>query len=97
VYRKKVFSSSNISVSTGLEFGLKKDVSIYELDFLPILREEDSGEAFRSLLSEERFNQVVGKDNLTWFDSDTGDNKNAINISPEAIRWSNKCGKLVKD
>ena len=79
-------------------FEENKDVSIYELDFLPILKEEDSGEAFRPLLDKERFNQVLGRYNLTWFDSDTGEyNENAIDISPEAIKWfCNKYGRLVK-
>ncbi|MCB2262927.1 MAG: hypothetical protein LGR52_08325 [Candidatus Thiosymbion ectosymbiont of Robbea hypermnestra] len=79
-------------------FEESKDVSVYELDFLPLLREEGSGEAFRPLLNRERFSQVVGRYNLTWFDSDTGEyNENAIDISPEAIKWfCNKFGKLVK-
>lgn len=36
-------------------FEESKDVSVYELDFLPLLREEGSGEAFRPLLNRERF------------------------------------------
>ncbi len=79
-------------------FEENKDVSIYELDFFPILKEGDSGEAFRPLLDQERFSQVVGRYNLTWYDSDTGKyNENAIDISPEAIKWfCNKFGRLVK-
>ncbi len=49
-----------------IRFEGNKDVSIYELDFLPVLREEDSGKIFRSLLNKERFSRVVGRYNLTW-------------------------------
>jgi hypothetical protein len=74
------------------------DVSIYELDFLPILSSGESGEAFKPLLIIERFMQAVGRNNITWYDEETGEyNENAIDISPEAIKWfCNKLGKIIK-
>ncbi len=75
-----------------------KDVSIYQLDFLPILSADDSGKALKPLLDKERFCQVIGRYNLTWFDPDSGEyNENAIDISPEAIKWFCKeYGEVVK-
>jgi len=65
-----------------------KNVSIYQLDFLPILSAESSGKALKPLLDKELFGQVVGRYNLTWFDPDSGEyNEKAIDISPEAIKW----------
>ncbi len=74
------------------------DVSIYELDFFPIISSEDAGEAFKPLLSKNRFMQAVGRNNITWYDEETGDyNENAIDISPEAIKWfCKKFGKVIK-
>jgi len=73
-----------------------KDVSIYKLDFFPILSTEDSGKAFKPLLDKEWFSQVVGRNNLTWFDPDSGDyNENAIDISAEATKWFCKKYEIV--
>lgn len=74
------------------------DVSIYELDFFPIISSEGAGEVFKPLLSKDRFMQAVGKNNITWYDEETGDyNENAIDISPEAIKWfCKKYGKTIK-
>ena len=74
------------------------DVSIFELDFLPIISSEGAGEAFQPLLKQEWFMQAVGRYNITWYDQETGDyNENAIDISPEAIRWfCCKLGKPIK-
>lgn len=69
-------------------FEENKDVSIYELDFAPILSSLGSGDAFKPLLDEIRFKEVIGRYNLTWLDPKTGKyNENAIDISPEAIKW----------
>jgi hypothetical protein len=74
------------------------DVSIYELDFLPIISSEGAGEAFKPLLNKNLFMQAVGRYNITWYDEETGDyNENAIDISPEAIKWfCKKIGKAIK-
>lgn len=79
-------------------FEEERDVSIFELDFLPILSEGDAGEAMRPLLDVKRIAQVVGRYNLTWYDPETGDyNEDAIDISPEAVKWfCLKYGKRVK-
>ncbi|MBI3563023.1 MAG: hypothetical protein HY080_15035 [Gammaproteobacteria bacterium] len=73
-------------------------VSIYELDFFPLLDSPMSGSALKPLLDKQRFSQVIGRGNLAWNDPDTGEyNERAIDIAPEALKWlCEKYGKKIK-
>ncbi|GAB2198503.1 hypothetical protein [Sessilibacter sp. MAH4] len=79
-------------------FEEKLNVSIYNLDFLPIISSPDAGEVFNRLLNKNLFMQAVGRYNITWYDEETAEyNENAIDISPEAVKWfCKKFGKLIK-
>ena len=73
------------------------DVSIYELDFYPLIVEENPGEVFLPLSDKERFRLVKGDYALIWLNPETGiyDEK-AIDIAPECIRFfCEKYGKKV--
>ena len=74
------------------------DVSIYDLDFYPLLIEEDPGEALLPLRKEERFRYVEGDHALVWINPKTGIyDEDTIDISPECIRFfCEKYGKKVK-
>jgi len=73
------------------------DVSIYELDFYPLLIEENPGEALLPLRDKERFRLVKGDYALLWLNPDTGAyDETAIDIAPECIRFfAEKYGKSV--
>lgn len=72
--------------------------SLYELDFSPLIVEENPGEVFLSLRDKERFRLVKGEYSLIWLNPETGvyDEK-AIDVAPECIRFfSEKYGKKLK-
>jgi len=64
------------------------DVSIYELDFYPLIMEENPGEALMPLKDKRRFELAKGDYTLIWLNPETGqyDDK-AIDIAPECIRF----------
>ncbi|GAB2189808.1 hypothetical protein MAH1_14160 [Sessilibacter sp. MAH1] len=105
-------SSNNVIIEKGilkveyidgyiLQIWFEEDlnVSIYNLDFLPIISSPDAGEVFNRLLNKNLFMQAVGRYNITWYDEETGEyNENAIDISPEAVKWfCKKFGKIIKN
>jgi len=74
------------------------NVSIYELDFYPLIVEDNPGEVFLPLRDKERFRLVEGDYALIWLNPETGvyDEK-AIDIAPECIRFfCEKFGKKLK-
>ena len=74
------------------------DISIYELDFYPLIEEENPGEALLPLRDKKRFGLVRGDYTLIWLNPETGmyDEK-AIDIAPECIRFfCEKYGKKIK-
>ncbi|NIP24907.1 MAG: hypothetical protein GWN67_11260, partial [Phycisphaerae bacterium] len=74
------------------------DVSIYELDFYPLMVEDNSGGMFEALKDRERFRLVEGDYPLIWLNPETGvyDEK-AIDIAPECIRFfCEKYGQKLK-
>jgi hypothetical protein len=75
------------------------DVSIYELDFYPLLMEEDPGEVFLPLRDRERFRLVAGDYALLWLNPETGAyDEKAIDIAPECIRFfCERYGKKLKE
>ena len=74
------------------------DVSIYELDFYPLVVEDNPGGVFEVLKDKERFRLVAGDYALVWLNPETGDyDDKAIDIAPESIRFfCEKYGKKFK-
>lgn len=81
-----------------LWFEADLDVAIYDLDFYPLLVEEDPGPALLPLRDEERFQFVKGDYALIWPNPDTGGyDELAIDLAPECVRFfCEHYGKLVK-
>jgi hypothetical protein len=73
-------------------------VSIYELDFYPLLVEENPGGVFGVLRDQERFRVVRGAYALIWPNPETGGyDERAIDLAPECVRFfCEKYGKVVK-
>ena len=74
------------------------DVSIYELDFYPLIVEDNPGEALLPLRDKERFQLVKGDYALIWLNPETGEyDEKAIDLAPECIRFfCDRHGKQVK-
>jgi len=74
------------------------DVSIYELDFYPLLMKDDPGEVFLRLRDKEHFRLVEGDYALIWLNPETGAyDEKAVDIAPECIRFfCEKYGKKLK-
>jgi hypothetical protein len=74
------------------------DISIYELDFYPLLIEENPGGVFTALKEPERFRNVRGDYALIWPNPETGDyDGKAIDLAPEGVRFfCEKYGKPIK-
>jgi len=65
------------------------DVSIYELDFAPLIVEDNPGEAFLPLRERKRFRFVAGDYALIWPNPETGAyDERVIDIAPECVRFS---------
>lgn len=82
-----------------LWFEEELDVTIYELDFYPLIMEDDLGKVFLPLRNQERFRLVEGEYALIWLNPETGiyDEK-AIDIAPECIRFfCERYGKKLKE
>ncbi|HAO20754.1 MAG TPA: hypothetical protein DCQ37_09980 [Desulfobacteraceae bacterium] len=71
-----------------LWFEEDSDVSIYELDFYPLIVEENPGGVFLPLKDKRRFRLVKGEYVLIWLNPETGvyDEK-AVDLAPECIRY----------
>lgn len=64
------------------------DVSIYELDFRPLVVEGNPGGVFAPLENRERFQQVRGEYALIWPNPETGAyDEHAIDMAPECVRF----------
>jgi hypothetical protein len=74
------------------------DVSIYELDFSPLVVDENPGGVFVALKQRERFRVVRGEYALIWPNPETGGyDEQAIDIAPECVRFfCEKYGKALK-
>lgn len=74
------------------------NISIYELDFYPLIVEEYPGEVLLPLRDKKLFQTVRGDYTLIWLNPETGIyDENAIDISPECIRFFCKnYGKEIK-
>ncbi|WP_417913314.1 hypothetical protein [Candidatus Electronema sp. TJ] len=74
------------------------DVSIYELDFYPLLVEENPGGVFDVLRDAERFRCARGEYALIWPDPETGaDDGQTIDVAPECVRFfCERYGKVLK-
>jgi len=74
------------------------DVSIYELDFYPLIIQDDPGPVFLRLRDKECFRFVAGDYALIWLNPETGAyDEKAVDIAPECIRfYCEKYGKKLK-
>ena len=81
-----------------LWFEEELDVSIYELDFHPLLNEDDPGEVFQPLRDRERFRLVEGDYALIWRNPETGAyDEKAVDLAPECVRFfCERYGKKLK-
>lgn len=74
------------------------DVSIYELDFYPLLVEDNPGGVFSVLKDKERFRRVEGNYALIWPNPETGEyDEQAVDLAPECVRFfCERYGKKLK-
>lgn len=74
------------------------DVSIYELDFEPLLSSSKEGTVFQALKDKARFALAQGNHSLNWYDPQSNEyNENTIDIAPECIRfYCQRYGKSIK-
>src|SRR5687768_12905414 len=81
-----------------LWFEEELDVSIYELDFYPLLVEDNPGGVFSALKDKERFRRVEGNYALIWPNPETGAyDEQTIDLAPECIRFfCERYGKKLK-
>lgn len=81
-----------------LWFEDEMDVSIYELDFGPLVVEENPGGVFTRLKDQTRFRQVRGEYALVWPNPETGAyDEQTIDIAPECVRFfCQKYGRPLK-
>jgi hypothetical protein len=74
------------------------DVSIYELDFSPLVAQENPGGVFEALRDRERFQLVRGDYALIWPNPETGGyDEQAVDLAPECVRFfCERYGKTLK-
>jgi hypothetical protein len=74
------------------------DVSIYELDFYPLIVQDNPGGVFEALKDRARFQYVRGDYALIWLNPETGAyDEQAIDLAPECVRFfCEKYGKAIK-
>lgn len=79
-------------------FEEEMDVSIYELNFEPLLNSAKENTVFQSLKDKERFAMAQGNYSLNWYDPQTNEyDENTIDIAPECIRfYCQRYGKSIK-
>jgi hypothetical protein len=82
-----------------LWFEEELDVSIYELDFEPLLMEANPGSVFELLKDKGRFQKVRGDYALIWPHPDTGAyDEQVIDLAPECVRFfCEHYGKQLKE
>ena len=70
------------------------DVSIYELDFYPLIMKDDPGEVFLFLKNKENFKDVKGNYALIWKKPNQAF---SVDIAPECVRYfCEKYGRVIK-
>jgi len=81
-----------------LWFEDEMDVSIYELDFRPLVVDDNPGGVFAALKDQERFKRVRGEYALIWPNPETGAyDEQAIDMAPECVRFfCERYGKPLK-
>jgi len=74
------------------------NISMYELDFSPLIVEQDPGQAFLPLRDKERFRFVEGNYALVWPNPETGAfDEKSIDMAPECVRFfCENYGKKLK-
>ena len=81
-----------------LWFEEELDVAIYDLDWKPLLIDEDPGAVLLPLRDVERFRFVQGDYALIWPNPETGEyDQQAIDLAPECVRFfCKRYGNVVK-
>jgi len=81
-----------------LWFEDEMDVSVYELDFRPLVLDDNPGGMFGPLKDQERFKRVRGEYALIWPNRETGAyDERAIDMAPECVRFfCERYGKALK-
>ncbi len=65
-----------------------EEISIYELDFYPLIVEENPGGVFLPLKDKRRFRLVKGEYVLIWLNPETGVyDEKAVDLAPECLRY----------
>lgn len=82
-----------------LWFQDEMDVSIYELDFRPLVVEDNPGGVFGALKDQERFKHVRGDYALIWPNPQTeAYDEQAIDLAPECVRFfCERYGKSIRN
>ena len=71
------------------------DVSIYELDFSPLLIDDDPGNVFLFLKNKENFKNAKANYALLW---DRPNENVSVDMAPECIRFfCERYGKVIKE
>jgi len=71
------------------------DVSIYELDFSPLLIEDDPGNVFLFLKNKDNFKNAKANYALLW---DKPNENASVDIAPECVRFfCERYGKVIKE
>lgn len=81
-----------------LWFEEELDVSIYELDFYPLVVTDNPGGVFLPLKDQDRFQYVIGDYALIWLNPETGAyDEQVVDLAPECVRFfCEKYGKKLK-
>ena len=81
-----------------LWFEEELDVSIYELDFYPLVVSENPGGVWSPLRDKEHFCFVEGNYTLMWFHPESNDEQQpVIDMAPECLRFfCESKGRLLK-
>lgn len=70
-----------------LRFTDQPDDVAYELDFAPLLVDDNPGGVFEPLRNVNRFRNVEAEYALIWPDPVTGDAIHAVDLAPECVRF----------
>lgn len=81
-----------------LHFADQPDHVAYELDFAPLLVEDNPGGVFEPLRDVNRFCNVEAEYALIWPDPVTGDPIHAVDLAPECVRFfCERYGRIVEN
>lgn len=81
-----------------LRFADQSDQVAYELDFAPLMVDDNPGGVFEPLRDKNRFRNVEAEYALIWPDPITGDPTYAVDLAPECVRFfCQQYGRIVEN